>query len=204
MNYEKIILEMLGRIQDLEGKVAMLQEFMRDQENNEDNDSEELEDGNMPQETKESGRKLSRQEIMRILKEQYGFSVRKGNRSEGSGIVATRDGKSYNIKVSYSRSYFDYVNEEVICSGWHTLFEKEIDNPDFPYFIFVVADAEQKFHYFIFEREDIVKEFDYKVYDANKKLHFYFRVRSDGRPYELRETEKDMSAYYNNWDIFKK
>lgn len=204
MNYEKIILEMLGRIKDLEEKVDMLQEYMREQEDNEGNESEDQDGENVTQETKESGRKLSRREIMRILKEKYGFSVRKGNRGEGSGIVATRDGKSYNIKVSYSRSYFDYVSEEVICSGWHTLFEKEIDNPDFPYFIFVVADAEQKFHYFIFKREDIIKEFDYKVYDANRKLHFYFRVRKDGRPFELRETEKDMSAYYNNWDIFKK
>lgn len=195
---------MLGRIKDLEEKVDMLQEYQREQENKEDKEGEDVGSENSVQETKESGRKLSRQEIMRILKEQYGFSVRKGNRSEGSGIVATRDGKSYNIKVSYSHSYFDYINEEVICSGWHTLFEKEIYNPDFPYFIFVVADAEQKFHYFIFKSEDIIKEFDYKVYDANKKLHFYFSVRNDGRPFELRETEKDMSAYYNNWNIFKK
>ncbi len=203
MNYEKIILEMLSRIKDLEEKVDMLQDYMNAQENNEDDENEELDSENLTQKKKESGRKLSRQEIMRILKEQYNFNVRKGNRSEGSGIVATRNGKSYNIKVSYSRSYFDYVNEEVICSGWHTLFEKEINNPDFKFFIFIVADAEQKFHYFIFRREDIIKKFDYKVFDANNKWHFYFRVMKDGKPLESREIEKDMSAYYNNWDIFK-
>ena len=203
MNYEKIILEMLSRIKDLEEKVDMLQDYMNAQENNEDDENEELDSENLTQKKKESGRKLSRQEIMRILKEQYGFNVRKGNRSEGSGIVATRNGKSYNIKVSYSRSYFDYVNEEVICSGWHTLFEKEINNPNFTFFIFVVVDAEQKFHYFIFRREDIIKKFNYKVFDVNNKLHFYFRVTKDGKPLESRETEKDMSAYYNNWDIFK-
>jgi hypothetical protein len=136
--------------------------------------------------------------------ESYGFSTRKGNRNEGSGIVASKAGKSYNVKISYSRSYFDYVSEEVICSGWHTLFEKEIENEDFPFFIFVVADAENKFHYFIFKRQDVIKEFDYKVYDAKRKLHFYFRVKNDGRPVELREKEKDVSAFYNNWDVFSK
>lgn len=199
MNYERTILEMLERVKTLEEKVNMLEDFKGDIENNIDEEEEE-----MTQVAKESGRKLSRLEIMKILSENYGFSVRKGNRSEGSGIVASKSGKSYNIKVSYSRSYFDYINEEVICSGWHTLFEKEIENEGFPFFIFVVADAEDKFHYFIFKREEIIKEFDYKVYDVNKKLHFYFRVKKDGRPVELRETEKDMRAFYNNWDAFSK
>jgi len=91
MNYEKIILEMLSRIKDLEEKVDMLQDYMNAQENNEDDENEELDSENLTQKKKESGRKLSRQEIMRILKEQYNFNVRKGNRSEGSGIVATRN-----------------------------------------------------------------------------------------------------------------
>ena len=94
---------MLSRIKELEEKVDMLQDY-NEQENNADDENEKLDSENLTQKKKESGRKLSRQEIMRILKEQYGFNVRKGNRSEGSGIVATRNGKSYNIKVSYSRS----------------------------------------------------------------------------------------------------
>jgi hypothetical protein len=198
MNYERIILEMLERIKTLEEKVTLLEEYNHELEVLDDEEVDAV-----TQESKESGRKLSRNEIMKILRDKYGFSVRKGNRSEGSGIVISKNGKPYNIKVSYSRSYFDYINEEVICSGWHTLFEKEINNQKFPFFIFVVADAENKFHYFIFKREDIIKEFDYKVYDSNKKLHFYFRVRKDGRPFELREIEKDMSPYYNNWTIFE-
>lgn len=191
MKYDKIILEMLGRIQTLEEQVSMLVE--KDAEKNEEAISE----------TKESGRKLSRLEIIKILSEKYGLNARKGNRSEGSGVVVSKDDKSYNIKVSYSRSYPDYV-DDVICAGWHTLFEKEIDNEDFSFFIFVVGDTEHNYHYFIFKREDIIKEFDYKVYDANRKLHFYFRVKNDGRPVELREEEKDMSAFYNNWDVFSK
>lgn len=191
MKYDKIILEMLRRIQTLEEQVSMLVE--KDAEKNEEAISE----------TKESGRKLSRLEIIKILSEKYGLKARKGNRSEGSGVVVSKDDKSYNIKVSYSRSYPDYV-DDVICAGWHTLLEKEIDNEDFSFFIFVVGDAEHNYHYFIFKREDIIKEFNYKVYDANRKLHFYFRVKNDGRPVELREEEKDMSIFYNNWDVFSK
>jgi hypothetical protein len=191
MKYDKIILEMLRRIQTLEEQVSMLVE--KDAEKNEEAISE----------TKESGRKLSRLKIIKILSEKYGLNARKGNRSEGSGVVVSKDDKSYNIKVSYSRSYPDYV-DDVICAGWHTLLEKEIDNEDFSFFIFVVGDAEHNYHYFIFKREDIIKEFNYKVYDANRKLHFYFRVKNDGRPVELREEEKDMSIFYNNWDVFSK
>jgi hypothetical protein len=198
MNYERTILEMMERIQSLEEKVAMLEEFNHEVKNMDDEKVDA-----MTQESKESGRISSRNEIMKILHDKYGFNVRKGNRIEGSGIVISINGKPHNIKVSYSRSYFDYVNEEVICSGWHTLFEKEINNQEFPFFIFVVADAENKFHYFIFKRENIINVFDYKVYDSHKRLHFYFRVRKDGRPFELREIEKDMSSYYNNWTIFE-
>lgn len=191
MNYDKIIIEMLGRIQSLEEQVSSLME----------KGSQKDEDSVI--EAKESGRKLSRLEIIKILSEKYGLNARKGNRSEGSGVVISKAGKSYNIKTSYSRSYFDYV-DDVICAGWHTLLEKEIENDGFSFFIFVVEDAEHKYHYFIFKREDITKEFDYKVYDANRKLHFYFRVKNDGSPVELREEERDMSAFYNNWDIFSK
>jgi HNH endonuclease len=149
-----------------------------------------------------NGKEQSKLEITRILVDKYSFTVRKGKRSEGSGIVVSKNGKTYNIKFSYSRSYFDFVKEEVMCTGWHTLFEKEIKTDIFQFFIFVVEGIENDFHYFIFKREDIQNVFDYKVYDSNKKLHFYFRVKKDGRPVELREIEKDMSVFYNNWDKF--
>jgi hypothetical protein len=190
MNYDKIIIEMLGRIQALEEKVSSFME--KDAKKNEEAASE----------SKESGRTLARLEIIKILGEKFGLNARIGNRTEGSGVVVTsKQGKLYNIKLFYSRSYPDYVNN-VICAGWHTLYEKEIDNDGFSFFIFVVGDTGRNYHYFIFKREDITKEFDYKVYDANRALHFYFRVKNDGSPVELREKERDMRAFYNNWDIF--
>lgn len=195
MNYDKIILEMLVRIKDLEEKVNMLQEYHQELQNKEEDD--DMIGGEVK---KESGRKRALREIMTILGEKYGYSVRKGNRSEGGGIVLSKGGVSYNIKVSYSRSYIN--GEELICSGWHTVHEKEMDNSAFTHFIFVVEDSEGNFHYFIFKGEDLINEFKDKAYDANKKLHFYFRVRRDGKALESRETEKDMTSYYNNWDVF--
>jgi hypothetical protein len=199
MNYERTVLEMMERIKSLEEKVTTLEKCYHEMDKLDDEEVDV-----MTQESKESGRTSSRNEIMNILRDQYGFSVRKGNQSEGSGIVISKNGKSYNVKVSFSSSYFDYVPENVICSGWHTLYEKIINNPLLPFFIFVVADAEKKFHYFIFKREDIKKVFQHKVPDSTGKLHFYFRVREDGMPVELRDKiEKNMSPYYNNWSIFE-
>jgi hypothetical protein len=198
MNYERTVLEMLERIKTLEEKVNSLEENNHDHKN--------LDNGKInkaPTEAGQSGRTLSRNEVMKILHDNYGFNVKKANRSEGSGIVILKDNKSFNVKVSYCRSFDEYANEEVICTGWHTLFENDLNNPKFPFFIFVIADAAKKLHYFIFKRENIINEFKYKVLDANKKLHFYFRVRKDGRPFEVREIEKDMICYYNNWTVFE-
>ena len=197
MSIEKITLDMLARIMALEERVAKLEE-------NQSSLSaviEQEDEATVPG-SKESGRQQSRNEIMKILSD-YGYKVRKGNRSEGSGVVASKPGvKQFNIKISYSKSYFENVTEDVICAGWHTLIEKEIDNKKFSFFIFVVADAENKFHYFIFRREEIPVVFKDKAYDAQKKIHFYFRVKANGDPVEQRETELDMSSHYNNWNIF--
>lgn len=195
MNYEKIILEMLERIKTLEEKVSILEEYDNTIENEDNIDS-------VATELKKSGKTLARQEVARILSEKYNFNVRKGNRSEGGGIVISKDNKDYNVKICYSRSYFEYIDEKVVCSGWHTLFEKEINNSNFPFFVFVVAGAENEFYYFMFRREDIIKEFSYKNCDSKNKFHYYFQIKEDGRPVESREIEKDMSGYYNNWDIF--
>ncbi len=200
MNYERTILEMMERIKTIEERLEIWGEHNPKIENLDDRNEE----GDvMTQELKKSGRILSRNEIMQILRDNYGFNVRKANRSEGSGIVISKNGKQYNIKVSFSRSYPAYANEDVICSGWHTRLEEVINNQDFPFFIFVVADAENRFHYFIFKRQDIINVFHYKVYDSHRRLHFYFRVRKNGKPFEVREIEKDMSLYYNNWTVFE-
>lgn len=196
MNYERTILEMLERIKTLEEKVN------------------DLEDNNIPENLnykaddidsilKVKGRSSARNEIMEIFHNEYGFNVRKANRIEGSGIVILENSKTYNVKVSYSGSYPQFANEEVICSGWTTLSEKDINSKDFPFFIFVVADDTNKYHYFIFKQEDLINEFKYKVYDSHKRLHFYFRVKKNGSPVEVREIEKDMAAYYNNWKVFE-
>jgi len=198
MGIEKITLDMLARIMALEERVAKLEDIQKDVITITEEDDESSELG-----TKESGRQKSRNEIMKILSNKYGYKVRKGNRSEGSGIVASKPGiKQFNIKISYSKSYFENVTEDVICAGWHTLIEKEIDNKKFSFFIFVVADADNEFHYFIFRREEIPVVFKEKAYDAQKKIHFYFRVKASGEPVEQRETELDMSSHYNNWTIF--
>ncbi|MDT2812656.1 hypothetical protein P7H33_06820 [Vagococcus lutrae] len=199
MNYDKIILEMLSRIKDLEEKVNMLEDYHQEQQNK---DEEEIEvTSSKNKERKESGRTRTRKEIMSILKENFNLNTRIGNRSEGSGVVILKEEENKNVKVSYSRSYIS--NEDVLCSGWHTLFEEEIENTDLSYFVFAVEDEESKFHYFIFAREDLINEFEDKAYDANRKLHFYFRVNRDGTPIESREIDKNMRRYYNNWDIFK-
>lgn len=200
MNYEKVILEMLERIKDLEEKVDILEEFKRDLESG--GQEPETPPGAGEEKNTESGRVRARQEVMHILKEKYDCSTRKGNRSEGSGVVATKNGKSYGVKVSYSKSYFDLTRGNYLCCGWHAMIKKEFD-ADFAYYIFVVAGENDELYYFMFTRDDLYNTYFTDRDPDNKKVHFYFRVDPNGRPHEDRDGETDMTAHYNNWDIFK-
>jgi hypothetical protein len=203
MNYEKIILEMLERIKNLEEKVELLEEF-RESFANTDEECEETDAvhlGNSGKENDISGKNKSRQEIMKILTNEYGFSVRKANRREGSGLVATKNGKSYGIKVSYSRSYFEYLDEELLCCGWHAVTKKDIENKNVSFYIFVVEGEKKDYHYFIFSREDLYAYCFSQDDSPQKKVHLHFRVNREGMPYEARDGVTDMSAHYNNWKI---
>lgn len=204
MNYEKILLEMLDRIKTLEEKVELLETFKAGFEedlNAKDEEYDDVSAGQLSKANDPSGRNQCRQEIMNILKEQYGFSVRKANRSEGSGLVATKNGKSYGIKVSYSRSYFEYVNEDLQCCGWHAVTKADLENINISFYVFVVEGEDDEYHYFIFTREGLYADCFSKSDLTKKKVHLYFRVTRDGRAYEAREGDTDMSEHYNNWSI---
>lgn len=205
MNYEKIILEMLERIKDLEEKVDALEDF---KDEFADDDANGVETGSSPsgQSNKNgniSGRNKARQEIANVLTNQYGFSVRKANRSEGSGLVATKKGKSFGIRISYSRSYAkEYGPEDVQCSGWHAFTKQDIENNPASFYIFVVAGEEsEEYHYFIFTKESLMDEYFSQIDSPKKAVHMYFRVNRDGWPHEARDGAVDMTAHYNKWSI---
>jgi len=199
MNYEKIILEMLERIKNLEEKVELLEKFKEGFTGTNDEDAES--DGQAGKGNDTSGRNKSRQEITNILTNKYGFSVRKANRNEGSGLVATKNGKSYGIKVSYSRSYFEYLNEDLQCCGWHAVAKKDFENKNVAFYIFAVEGENEEYHYFIFRRDELYAYCFGKNDSPKKKVHLYFRVSRDDMPYEARVGVTDMSAHYNNWSI---
>ncbi|MDR1709329.1 MAG: hypothetical protein LBS70_06370 [Candidatus Accumulibacter sp.] len=205
MNHDKILLEMLGRIKDLEEKVESLEEFRERFESEDDVDDESGRPEGDPRKragkNAVSGRNKARLEITKILTDKYGFSVRKAYRDEGSGLVATRNGKSCGIKVSYSRSFFEYVNEDLQCTGWHSVTKKDVENANAAFYVFVVEGENDLFHYFIFTRNDLLDYCFSETDSPTKKTHLYFRVSRSGRPYEARDDMADMSRHYNNWSI---
>lgn len=202
MNYEIVILEMLERIMKLEEKVNLLE---KDRNGCSTSDEDEEPDGAPSKEAGKgndiSGRNRSRQEITSILTNEYGFRVRKANRNEGSGLVVTKNGKSNGIKVSYSRSYFEYLNENLICCGWHVITKKDVENKNVAFYIFVVEGENEEYHYFIYTRDELFAYCFSNNDSDKKKVHLYFRVDRDGKPYEARDGVTDMSSNYNNWSI---
>jgi hypothetical protein len=209
MSYESIILELMKRVQDLEGKVKELEgtvkelkggNYILDAEDMETDDS-----SNMPKEGNEITRAIARDYIINRLKEENPqFDVRKANREQGSGIVLAK-GPSIKCKIKfmYSRSYVDnnsvLKNGERLPHSWHTLSREDIINRKFDAYIFTYV-HEGKYHSFMFTQREIEDYVKLKTADSAGNYYFYFVVNQDEK-IETREDVQDVFEYYDRFKI---
>lgn len=191
MNYEKIVLELFARVKGLEERVEELEEKISLKN---DNTNSVLEESEV-----KITRNYSRQYVIDKLRENnLNVLVDKANRAMGSGIVIKdkNSGKILKCKFYHSKSHND------ICpSGWHTVNEDEL-KLDIDIFIFNV-EYQREFYTFMFtsnELKDFIKE---KEKDQNQNYYFYFNIK-DGKAFEYRDGEKEVTQYLNRWDIISK
>ena len=216
MNYEKIILELFGRIQELEAKAELLDQRLAKVEGAEnlhygyDNDSNVDEN---------DGEKITRSEarvkaIARI-KDWYNEPdclVYPAKRDEGSGIRVDRhheDGDHYLIKFYHSKtSLRQYGKYE---SGLHVVGEDEVESlhrgSHFAIYLFSMVDSQEQWHYFMFTQQELLNFIleDRKEQGVNL-LRLQFSVQ-DGRAYELYDKDNKIDItdkHYNNWDILER
>ncbi|MDU2672828.1 MAG: hypothetical protein E7C49_12530 [Clostridium sp.] len=191
MNYEKIVLELFTRVKGLEERVEELEEKVSLKN---DNTNSVLEESEV-----KITRNYSRQHVIDKLRENnLNVLVDKANRAMGSGIVIKdkNSGEILKCKFYHSKSHND------ICpSGWHTVNEEEL-KLDIDIFIFNV-EYQREFYTFMFtsnELKDFIKE---KEKDQNQNYYFYFNIK-DGKAFEYRDGEKEVTQYLNRWDIISK
>ena len=192
MNYEKLILDLYERVVSLEETVSILQDQFGNKDTSVNKDEPAVD------EVKKITRNVSRNYVMKELEaENPDFIITKGNRAANADILLeTRKNEiTYTLKAKFyhSKSFHNFP------SGWHTVHKDDLVNEDLSLFIFNV-EFEGSFYPFLFSRQELLLFVKDKTTDQNDLYHFYFHINKD-KVMEVRDQEKDASAYYSHWKL---
>ncbi|EOU1468572.1 hypothetical protein QTH14_07380 [Clostridium perfringens] len=180
LEIEKFLIELYGRIKNLEERVAKLES-----ENNYENKSEN-----------KITRKVTRQYVIEKLQEEnLGLYARKGSKDLNADILIDLDKKSLKVKYLHSKSY----NND-FPAGWYTLSEDDINNEIYDLFIFCI-DFKGDFKTFLFTKNEINEIVNCKSIDAKKNYHFYIHMKENGRILECRDDDIDIKYSYERWNL---
>jgi hypothetical protein len=183
MNYDKIILELLSRVQNLEEEMGAVKQKVLAE-----SDDETLDESGI---TRAEARDAAIKELQKRFPD---YIVEKAPRVHGSGIqihLPTRKQPHF-IKFYHSRVYDG-------GHGWHVV--KLVDVRDLAYCMFSLLDTEGIYHYFIFGTDEIGEYQESHRADTNAdKLHLYFSVNGKTAT-ESREGIVDVSDHLDNWQI---
>ena len=203
MNYEKIILELFGRVQELETTVSLLGQRLTAIEGERDIYGDGAENNKMTTHDKVK-RSEARQNAMNIIKEFYqdkNYEPYVAKRDEGSGIRIDRldDDDYLLIKFYYSKTFPRQSGK--FTSGWHVVDAEEIRRgTHYSLYLFSMVDSENEWHYFMFTQQELLDYFmnhrEKEVDDDLWRLQFSVQ---DGVAYELREDQNLITEHYNNW-----
>lgn len=192
MNYEKLILDLYERVVLLEETVSKLE----DQLGNKDtsvNKEDPAGDGVI-----KITRNISRNYVMKELAaENPEFIITKGNRAANADILL--ETKENEITYTLKGKFYHSKSFHSFPSGWHTVHKDDLVNEDLNLFIFNV-EFEGSFYPFIFSRQELLLFVKDKSTDQNDLYHFYFHINND-KVMEVRDQEKDATAYYNHWKL---
>lgn len=192
MSVEKLVMELFGRVTTLEEAnkdlIRRIEQLENDKLNK--NIKEEIEEIKIT-------RSVTRQHVIQELKKNNPeFQISKGNRELGADLILKVGNISYPLKANF---YHSKSHNEGFVRGWHTVKRDDLPNEDIQFYVFVV-EYNSKFHTWLFSRVDLLVYCQQKEVDANNLYHFYFTIK-DGKNYEARDGEIDVSRYYEQWDL---
>jgi hypothetical protein len=195
MKYDGLIIELFGRVQQLEEQMAEVRNLIAGcrQDDDEEIDSEIEEE--------RYTRTEAREKTMEIIRGMYpDYLVDKAPRSSGSGITVHRphDKKPLIIKFYHSRTFKNQSDK--FEHGWHVVRLKEVIATTFDFCIFSLVDSHDNWNFFIFEPEELGMYKDEHRSREGNVLHLYFSVQGDSA-FEVREKTVDVTDHLNNWGV---
>ncbi|MBE9430335.1 hypothetical protein ACOAKC_12750 [Hathewaya histolytica] len=194
--------ELLGRINELENRVKML-ELQDENKIKEEDNMKVIKDT-----------KISKNEMISNIKgvltprlETKGFIVRKAipKNGEGSGIIIENEdiGNKKKIMIKKSKDYSKQYNldDEFKFSGWFTSSESEL-NEYHGYIFAVYKDSVPT--YFVFDREDMKSILNSKTVDSKGKYHFYLAEDKNGQYFDHRDGGLLLTGNVEAWEKIKR
>jgi len=195
MNYDRVILELIDKMGQLEERVTLLEQ------------KDITTKGVASMDIQENIRTFTKDDVIGVIKEQlskYNITVRKASNSEGGGIFLTYpNGLEKHVMLKLSRDYVPTNSKKFAqfkWRSWHRIVHE--DTPSFDDYIFSI-EHDEKVDFFIMNQDSYMNLTKEKVTDKNSNYYFYFVEDQLGNVYEDRDDLNDMKPYYNNWDNFK-
>lgn len=195
MNYDKIILELLSRVQTLEGEMAELKLELAS--HYEEYAGDEIEG------QEEYTRSQARKKAMEIIQSKFpDYVVDKASRKEGSGIkVFKPDTKRPLIIKFYHSKSFEHRSGN-FEHGWHVVRIDDVIGTVVDLCMFSMVDTNDNWNFFIFDPDEIGLYTEENRSSEGNVLHLYFSVK-DGKAIEVREETIDVTDHLNNWDVLE-
>lgn len=201
MNYDKIILELMSRVQNLEEEIVEVKDELKSLKYKDFGDG--IDDTDNEQE--DFTRLQARDKAMKIIKSKFpDYFVEKASRKEGSGIKVIKSDKNSKraiiIKFFHSKIYehksgtFDHA--------WHTINLDEIIGSIYDFCLFSVVDKNGEWNFFIYGPDELGLYRDENRSTNSELFHLYFSIK-EGKATEIREKTIDVTDHLNNWNVLK-
>ncbi len=194
VNYDKIILELLSRIQTLEKQVADIKsEYVLC-------DDDESDDGDGKGDITRSQARARAIETIQDKFPDYFADV--ASRKEGSGIKVLKpdvgERRPIIIKFYHSKSFKHRSGSYE--HSWHVVRLEDVLSTYVDLCLFSYVDSDDNWHYFIYDPNEIGMYRDENRSEDEQILHLYFVVK-DGKALEVREESVDVTDHLNNWSM---
>lgn len=197
MNYDRIILELLSRVQILEEQMANVKAELHSRDH--DSEDETVDENELSDFT----RSQARDRAIKIIKSKYpDYFVEKASRKEGSGLKVHKpdSNRSLIIKFYHSKTFAHRSND--FEHGWHVVRLNDVIGTVIDFCMFSLVDSKGNWNFFIYGPDELGMYYDENRNSDNDMLHLYFVVNDD-KAIEVRESTVDVSDHLNNWDILK-
>ena len=203
MNYEKIILELMSRIQNLEEIVGLHEKrlaLIDDCDENLDVDPGEAEEVSNQERYKRTD---ARDEAIRILSEKFpDHKVKKALREDGSGINMVDQETNDKLTIKFYFSKMAHNRTQGYEYGYYLVRLKELARVNPKFCLFSMIDSNDELSFIVLENEEMFKSYYEREHNEDDELQLYIRIQGDSAVVSFNDGSEEVIKL-GNWDIIK-